>query len=312
MNDTSASNQTSQSLGERLRAAREGKELKQEDLAGLLHLQVNIIQSLENNQFDQLAAPTYVKGYIRSIARHLDLDGDELVQIYETGEPVGHGSPEILPQVTKHTQFSSTDKPVKIMTYLISFGLVLLLLIWWQSEFIVNTVQTDPEIQAQSYGGPYAGGFIYTYDNVFHPDEPFYRAVPDGETENEITGLVEEMPEIAAPMPDAEMNGDQPAVEENIQTEDEETVTESIESPFPDAILVLEISKESWIEIRDGDGERLYLNLAKSGEVINLSGKLPISVVLGNAEGVKVNWKGQAFDLAPHSNAGVARFKLEE
>lgn len=304
MSEDTAKNQTSQSIGERLRTARENMNLSQEKLAALLHLQVNIIQSLENDQFDQLAAPTYVKGYIRSVARHVELDGDELIHMYETGAPTSSG-PEILPQVSKHTQFSSTDKPVKIMTYMISLGLVLLLLIWWQGEFIINSDGNLSDSNAQSADGPYPGGFDYTYDIVIHPDGPFYRAPANNELNTGSDGLVNELPDYSETL----LN-----IDDHVESLSSTTGIEggAANNPISDAILILEVNQDSWIEVRDSNKAKLYLNLAKPGETISIEGETPLSVVLGNADGVKVTWKGKPFDVKPHSSAGVARFKLED
>jgi len=304
MIEDTARNQTSQTVGELLRAARENMKLSQEELASLLHLRINIIQALENNQFDQLAAPTYVKGYIRSFARHVELDGDELIQLYETGTSAS-SSPEILPQVSKHTQFSSTDKPVKIMTYLISLGLVLLLLIWWQGEFIVNSDGNLSGSNALSADGPYPGGFDYSYDIVIHPDDPFYRAPPMGDMDTGSDGLVNELPDYSEPFLNIDNHVDSLSSTTGIESG-------AADSPISDSILMIEVNQDSWIEVRDSNKAKLYLNLAKPGETISIEGETPLSVVLGNAEGVKVTWKGKPFDVKPYSSAGVARFKLED
>ena len=303
--------QGSQTVGERLRAGRELKQLSREELANLLHLQVTIIDALESNQFDKLAAPTYTKGYIRSVARHLDLDSDELIRLFDSGAATGTG-PEILPQVSRPPQFSSTDKPVKIMTYLISLGLVLLLLIWWQSEFIVEHAGDRVNPDATSVGGPYPGGFDYTYPSITHPDDPFYRA-PDStvdDTEPDIPGsadypLILDIDEGVGPAAPATENAQTAQIADTAGEDTAATRTQA-------ARLVITVNEEAWIEIRDANDEKLYLDLAKPGETIDINGELPLSVVLGNAEGVSVNWNGEPFDLGPHSSAGVARFQLGE
>ncbi len=300
MSEDVDSSQPVQNLGERIRSAREAKKLSQEDLATLLHLQINIIQALEDNRFEQLAAPTYVKGYIRNVARTIDLDGDELVTLYETGTPVSKG-PEILPRVSKPAQFSSTDKPVKIMTYLISLGLVLLLLIWWQSEFIVNGSGSGSGPDASSADGPYPGGFDYSYDIVIHPQGPFYRA-PDSNVSDE--ELVTELPDYSGNPPLLTIDSSVDSVSSMME--------DPVSVPAAGGMLTIEVNADSWIEVRDASQEKLYLDIAKQGEVISLDGQTPLSVVLGNVEGVSIRWKGQTFDVSPYARAGVARFTLED
>jgi len=308
MSEEDTHDRASQTIGERLRAGRELKQLSREDLANMLHLQVTIIDALETDQFDRLAAPTYTKGYIRSVARHLDLDSDELIRLFDSGASTGSG-PEILPQVSRPSQFSSTDKPVKIMTYLISLGLVLLLLIWWQGEFIVDHGNQQVDTNAVSAGGPYPGGFDYTYPSIIHPDDPFYRA-PDSTIDAPgDTGADTPGPAANPPILDID-EGVGPATPA-AETADSTTVEAPVAGTSSTG-LVITVNEEAWIEIRDANDEKLYLDIAKPGETIEVDGQLPLSVVLGNAEGVSVNWNGKPYDLGPHSSAGVARFQLGE
>jgi cytoskeleton protein RodZ len=42
-----------------------------------------------------------------------------------------------------------------------------------------------------------------------------------------------------------------------------------------------------------------------------LQAPLPVSVVVGRADALQVRFKGQAFDLTPHSKMNVARFEVK-
>ncbi|NNF97591.1 MAG: helix-turn-helix domain-containing protein, partial [Halobacteria archaeon] len=66
--------------GQRLRQAREALNLSQRDVARQLHLNVNLIQALEDNNEDALPAQTYLVGYVRSYARLLNLPADEIIE----------------------------------------------------------------------------------------------------------------------------------------------------------------------------------------------------------------------------------------
>ena len=65
--------------GQRLREAREALDLSQQDVAQHLHLNVNLIQALEDNNEDVLPAQIYLVGYLRSYARLLDLSADSII-----------------------------------------------------------------------------------------------------------------------------------------------------------------------------------------------------------------------------------------
>ena len=65
--------------GQRLRQAREALGLSQLDVAQRLHLNVNLIQALEDNNKEALPAQIYLVGYLRSYARLLNLPADRII-----------------------------------------------------------------------------------------------------------------------------------------------------------------------------------------------------------------------------------------
>jgi len=69
--------------------------------------------------------------------------------------------------------------------------------------------------------------------------------------------------------------------------------------------------KESWLEVRDRDNKQVFSQRVAAGTEQVLSGQGPLSLVIGYAPGVRVFWRGQAVDLAPHTRGDVARLVLE-
>jgi cytoskeleton protein RodZ len=79
----------------------------------------------------------------------------------------------------------------------------------------------------------------------------------------------------------------------------------------PDSII-LNVTADSWIEIIDAKDQRVYVDLARTGDVLYLSGYAPFQVLLGFAQGVTIQYNGNPFDQSPYSRSGVARFTLGE
>ena len=75
------------------------------------------------------------------------MDADRIIAKYNNKAPQ---PPELIPDVKHPTQVSSSDKPVKAVTYLVTFMLVLLVLAWVQSNFVVREPVapglTEPEV----------------------------------------------------------------------------------------------------------------------------------------------------------------------
>lgn len=265
------------SIGEILKGRRQELKLSVTDIASQMRLDPRIVDALETGNYQILPAPLYVRGYLRGYAKILKLDPDPLVALYDgqvQAEP-----PEIVPEVKHRTQTSSRDKPVKAFTYLVSLTLVILLLAWWQSNFVVRSRVTPmPGADSAVADTPPPPQLAYPITIVKHPDSPFYRA-PVVET--------------------ATAGGDPAATGREISG--------GVEGP--DHVL-LRLNADSWVEVTDSSGARLFMNLARAGNVLSLTGTAPFSVLLGFAHGVNVEFNGKPFDPAPYSRSGIARFTL--
>jgi cytoskeletal protein RodZ len=67
-----------QSVGERLRAAREAKKLSLDDVARQTRIPVRHLEHIERGEWDALPALTYSVGFARSYANVVDLDGAQI------------------------------------------------------------------------------------------------------------------------------------------------------------------------------------------------------------------------------------------
>jgi len=74
-------------IGDRLRAAREKRGLSVDQLAEYLRLDESVVAALESDDFDALGAPVFVRGHLKTTARFLELDADELLGDYAAAAP---------------------------------------------------------------------------------------------------------------------------------------------------------------------------------------------------------------------------------
>jgi len=75
--------------------------------------------------------------------------------------------------------------------------------------------------------------------------------------------------------------------------------------------IVLRFEQESWVEVRSGTGKLLVSQLHAAGTERVVSGIPPFSLVIGNAQHVKLLYDDEPVDLMPHVRVEVARFTLE-
>lgn len=88
------------------------------------------------------------------------------------------------------------------------------------------------------------------------------------------------------------------------------------ESPAPAAssdtgTLRLRFGRESWVEIREAGGKVILTGLQPAGSERELSGRKPLTLVIGNAEHVTLERDGKPVDLAARARQGVARLTLD-
>ena len=284
------------SAGEQLRHLREQKNLSAQDVANRLNLDTRIIESIESDNFDSLPAATYVRGYLRSYAKILNADADAILAAYNNDAP---DAPEIIPEVKHSSQTSSSDKPVKAVTYLISLSLFILLVAWWYNQQLNKPVDssTDTVVEEEVLPPP---GLSYDIPVIVHSPSPYYSAVPAEAEDIAESSMAEESVETS--------NAGETTAEEN--EADDYPLSVSSESEGPDS-LVLTLSADSWIEVHDAFGEKVFLNIGREGQVLSLRGTAPFNVLLGFSEGVSVEFNGEKFDASPYTKGSIARFNLD-
>jgi cytoskeleton protein RodZ len=75
--------------------------------------------------------------------------------------------------------------------------------------------------------------------------------------------------------------------------------------------LVLRIEEEAWIEVKDGADRLLISSLNPAGTERVVQGRPPFSLVIGNAQHVRVLYEDRPVDLQPYVKVEVARFTLK-
>ena len=71
-------NDSFKKIGKELQVARKELGLRTADVARELRISADYLRLLESGDFDQLPAPTYVSGFLRSYGKFLGLDGADL------------------------------------------------------------------------------------------------------------------------------------------------------------------------------------------------------------------------------------------
>ncbi len=131
-------------MGVRLKKAREAMLLTEKEAAARLYLNPRIITTIESEAFLDGPPITFMRGYLRSYARMLNLPEtdikaglDELETIYPQttpNKPVLHATP-----------INRSDRYIRWITYLVMITLIVLVVLWWSShsKYVITDVPAN-------------------------------------------------------------------------------------------------------------------------------------------------------------------------
>lgn len=280
--------------GAALTAARQAQNLSVADVARQLKLSVSQIEALEAGAFEKLPGPIFVRGFIRNYARLLKLDPKEMLssveprlpaQLPSEGAPPSKGIP-FPPARTRLWPWYAAA-----MLLLIG-GLAAYEFYWNEPEFTVMKPVPVPEAAS---AGPTSAKPVTAPVTVVAEPAP--------------GGPAPAVADVAAAAQDAK------AVAKTAQTATQSmpaAVSDEDRLPKPgERPLQFVFQEESWVEIQDRSGKIIFSQLNQAGSKRRVYGTPPLSVVVGNAHGVRLTYNGEPVDLSRHTKVDVARLTLE-
>ena len=270
------------SIGERLRAGRERAGLSIAAAAEKLHLDVKVIEALEADRFNELGASVYVRGHLRRYADFVGEPGAELVSSYTARD-----SRPPPPDLTQVPHPERRADPRRLLTPLagLACAAVLMLAIWW--------VLSGSRSGSSNVAPP--ATIATPVDNASAPNAAATDVHPTpAAVQSPTPGSA--TPAAASPTPQATDTA-------NVQTKRDDA------TPVRETRLKLDLTNDSWVEVYDARGERLFYDVASAGSAHSVSGRGPLRVVLGNAAGVTVEVDGKAREIPAAAAEGEgARF----
>ncbi|RDH83706.1 MAG: hypothetical protein DIZ80_06080 [endosymbiont of Galathealinum brachiosum] len=277
-------------FGSELRKAREKSGMSISDVADSLLISVDIIKAIENSQAEALPPLTFTQGYIRSYARMLNVSADEIISDYAQVAPDSKQS--LTPNSVLPVQKSSNDALMKIISF--SFVICgLIVLVFWLSKADFNNIDTNIKDSLPVFNSPEKDVEQEQIIDINLKEDQVSEVieVPD---ENVEAGEVSKEVAVETSVIQEQVDSESLAVDiqkEQSQSE-QHTITESITDE-----LVLSALGESWCEIEDSTGKRMFYQLLNRGQEIRLSGVAPFTVFLGNAPKVRVEINNKIVDF---------------
>lgn len=258
--------------GRALAEARAARNLTVVEVAQQLKLSTTQIEALEADAYERLPGPVFVRGFVRNYARLLELDADALLAQVDLPHLPSPASAAIpLSRNIPFPERGRTNWVPYVFALILVIGAVVVFEIFFSAPPAVVISTVTPKPAAVPVVLPPA-------------TEP---APAASQTEAVVlTGTPEP---VAAPV--------------------QEAAPSKLRTGMAELHFVFEAA--SWIEVRDRNERIVFSQLSPAGSEHRIQGRSPLSLVIGNARGVRLNYNGQPFDLVPHTRVEVARFTLE-
>ncbi|QEY58362.1 helix-turn-helix domain-containing protein [Pseudomonas sp. C27(2019)] len=287
-------------VGDVLRNARLAADWTIAEVANKLNLTANAVESIEASQFERLPGVTFARGYIRSYAKVLGLNADQLVEQFD--KQVGSS--------TIDSAVHSIDRVGEARR--VSRGMLQF------SAFAVFVIA--------------AGAAYYAWQtfNAAKPQDSSQSAVFDRVEVERADGSVhvQTLDELEEQAGDIALESD-PAdstelTEQSLLDNEEEQPVQTeqaieLNEASSDAqlqlepgmgVLQLSFANDSWVRVQDADGTEISSGLNRAGQQLNVTGKAPLNIHLGYAKGVSIIYNGEPVDFSASISGETARITL--
>ena len=305
------------SVGATLAAAREEQQRSLESVAADLHLQPAIVRAIEHGDEAQLPVSTFLRGYVRSYARLLGLDDTSLtaqLPVLDQHRPaplkrVGlrRRSSVALPR-GKWFVWSLGLAAVAVM---IVYGVPKVERLWSQRISAPESDQLRLPLAGSQQAQEPAESVLLPAPNEVAVSEPSAVKTEVAETAQTATLSAVDEPETeeveAQSEPEPRSDADVQADEDKKQPQPREAASQTA-GP---AVIKMRFLEDSWVEM-EANGRKLVVGTQPAGSERTVRAEPPVQLLLGNAPGVEITYRGEAVDVASYQRGKVARLTLDD
>lgn len=268
--------------GQRLRAARDARQLGFQQVTDSLHIDPRLIAAMEADDFAAFDAPVYARGFLRKYAAFLEVPADEILAAYERLH-AGPVAPTHVPTASAEVprrDWSALKLPAAVAVVVVLVGGSYW---WWLSR--------SPDRTAPSAAPAVAAPVVATYPTAEAPATTGEGAT--GASRDAAAGPSTAGAAVAGAVPTPRA----PAQAAN------PTFGPPSAKPSGSA-LEIEFVSDCWVDATGPTGTKLMYGLGVAGESRALPGPGPWRVTLGNVAGVRLRVSGRPVLVPAARRAG--------
>ena len=283
-------------IGARLKAERERRGLSPQKAADELHLDGWVIDALEADDYERIGPSVYAKGHLKRYAALLGLPSAEIMAGYESR----HQTPAPAASQPANVGLRTGPPVVNDLPWPLIAGSVAVVLLaagvlWWKPWQPRGVVPAASETLAANPSAAPTDGATDSAAAVAGSPPPPSLGSPAPAPSSPSSLPLAPPPSGATATPD----------------------TRATSPSKPDAMagmgrarLRLSFSADSWVDVHDAAGRRVFAGNGRANSVKTIAGVAPMRVYLGSASGVQLEINNRAVAIGPQFWAGdVARFE---
>jgi cytoskeleton protein RodZ len=270
-------------LGDRLKAERERRELSAQKAADELHLDAWVIDALEAEDYERIGPSVYAKGHLKRYATLLGLPALEFLAAYEARVQ----APKLPAHQTANVRLTADTRAVNNLPWAPIAGsvaavLLILGVLWWKPWH-------------QRRAAP-AGGRSPAVSLTSSPSA----APPGYAADSESASPMADDQPAAGPMVRAPAARDPPAA----------APVAVAAAGMGHARLRMSFSADSWVDVHDAAGHVAFSGNGRANSVKTVEGVAPLRVYLKSVSGVQLEINNRAVAIGPQFVSGdAARFE---
>ena len=258
------------SVGEILASARKKKRLRYKKLSSELNIDEIYLIALEEGNFDLIpGGEAYVKGFLRSYAKKLDLNPDDVIDNYLSSRK---GSLEATKKLSPKDQINSNPKNLPKIGLIATFSIIFLLFLGVifreyesDNQEVTNTIEITTTVVSND-------------SNEMHDESNLLTLKPNKNQSSKFTGDL-----ITAINSDLDSQASALPLEET-----------------PLNRIDIKVYGDCWLEVFN-DNKRIIYNLAKEGDEFVLN-ESKVKIIAGNFKNVEVSFNDKMVNLEDYAN----------
>lgn len=270
-----------ETLGGLFRQTRERQRLSLEQIASKTRIQQRHLQALEEEDFANLPAKVFVKGFVRSYARSLGLDEDNALQLFLTTSSNFYDRTEEAQQHIQVTLQAAHRKRFNwnlVVILFLAIGGVLFYLLPWQQETVPLT--SEPETSLPING--------MQKEEILEPAPPIEESPDSVSSESPVDTEVQLTP----PPPSDITHSPLPSEPQPIPTLPVSHVPEKATGLDGTLGLEIEATQLTWVVVQSDD-QAPHEALLQPGQKSTWKANTQYLLTLGNAAGVIIRLNGE-------------------